>query len=362
MRPSYPGGMTGARRPGHFDVRPLTAVVADDPPGGARDVSLDVSVDVSVIVPAYRAAPDIAAALESVLAQTCRGIEIIVVNDGSPDTPALLAALAPYSSRIRYLQLPANRGAAVARNAGILAARGRYVAFLDAEDRWLPGFLGRQVGYLEAHSDCALVYADALVSGDATAARRRLMEDAPSEGEVTLLTLIEQRCTVILSTVVVRRTALLAAGLFDEGLRRGQDFDLWLRLALRGASIAYQRAVLAERRARPDAPPGDRVTELERALTVLERFGHRHLLDAASRTALRIRTMQLVDRLEIEQGKRRLLEGNYPAAQYHLAAAKERRWTLRLAILCLHVAPRLARAVYLRARASAPPALVTSSR
>src|SRR5262245_5066977 len=92
------------------------------------------SPDVSVIIPAYRAAADIGVALDSILAQTFSSYEVIVVNDGSPDTPELLAALAPYTSRIRYIQLAANRGAAVARNAGIRAARGRYVAFLDADD------------------------------------------------------------------------------------------------------------------------------------------------------------------------------------------------------------------------------------
>src|SRR5262249_50917765 len=155
----------------------------------------------------------------------------IVVNDGSPDTPDLLAALAPYSARIRYIELATNRGAAVARNTGIRAARGRYVAFLDADDRWLPEFLARQVAHLEGDPTCTLVYADAVVSGESTLAGRRFMEDAPSDGAVTLLSLIEQRCNVILSTVVARRDAVVAAGMFDEGLRRGQDFDLWLRLA-----------------------------------------------------------------------------------------------------------------------------------
>src|SRR5262249_40077079 len=150
---------------------------------------------------------------------------------------------------------------AVARNAGIARARGRYVAFLDADDRWLPTLLASQVGYLDANASVALVYADALVTGESLAGHR-FIEGAPSDGEVTLLSLIQQRCNVILSTVVVHRDAIVKAGMFDEGLRRGQDFDLWLRMALRGAAIAYQRAVLAERRVRASVLSGDAISEL----------------------------------------------------------------------------------------------------
>ncbi len=320
--------------------------------------------DVSVVIPAFRAAADIGVALDSVFAQTFANFEIIVVNDGSPDTPALRRVLEPYGGRICYLELPTNRGAAVARNAGILRARGRYVAFLDADDRWFPTFLARQIAHLDGSPSCALVYADAVLSGESALAGRRFMEGAPSEGEVNLISLIEQRCNVILSTVVMRRDALVRSGLFDEGLRRGQDFDLWLRLALRRERIEYQRAVLAERRVRASGLSGDAVSELERALNVLDRFGNRYLLDAPARTAVRIRTMQLVDRLEIEQAKRRLFEGNFAAAQYHLSAARERPLKLRLALLALRLAPRLVRAVYVvRAQAAAwAPALAASSR
>jgi glycosyltransferase involved in cell wall biosynthesis len=319
--------------------------------------------DVSVIIPAYRASADITVALQSVFAQTFTNFEVIVVNDGSPDTPQLRRALGPYAARISYVELPSNRGAAVARNTGILRARGRYVAFLDADDRWFATFLARQVAYLDVRESCTLVYADAVVSGESALAGQTFMKGAPSDGDVTLTSLIEQRCNVILSTVVIRREALVRAGMFDEGLRRGQDFDLWLRLSLRGSQMAYQRAVLAERRVRATGLSGDTVSELERALNVLDRFSNRYLLDARARTAVRVRMMQLVDRLEIEQGKRRILEGNFAAAQYHLSAARERPFKLRLALMALRVAPRLVRAIYLRAYPlSWRPALATSSR
>jgi len=309
---------------------------------------------VSVIIPAYRASEDIADALASVFEQSFSNVEVVVVDDGSPDGEALRAAIAPFRARLRYIEQP-NRGAGAARNTAIRASRGRYLAFLDADDRWERDFLRRQVWYLDANPPCSLVYCDAILTGDTPLAGTRFMETARSSGEVTLLSLIEQRCNIILSTVVARRDAVAAAGLFDESIRRGQDFELWLRLALRGERIAYQRHVLAERRVRSGGLSGTAIAEIERAIGVLDRFGHAHDLPARERTALRIRMMQLVDRLEVEQGKQRLLEGNFAAAQFHLEAARERTLKVRLASLALQIAPRLTRALYLRMRASAWP-------
>ena len=300
---------------------------------------------VSVVIPAYRASLDIAVALDSVFSQTFAPFEVIVVNDGSPDTPALEAALARYRSSIRYLA-QSNRGAGAARNTGIRVARGRYIAFLDADDSWTPDFLARQVAYLEANPGCALVYADARVSGESPLAGRRVMETAPSTGDVTLISLIEQRCNVLLSTVVMHREPLFEAGLFEESLRRGQDFDLWLRLALRGATFSYQPLVLAERRVRAEGLSADAIAEIQRSLHVLDRFGRRHHLDRGVRTALRVRMMRLVDRLEIELAKQRIVEGNFAAARYHFAAARHRPWTVRAAQLALKISPRLLRAAY----------------
>jgi glycosyltransferase involved in cell wall biosynthesis len=285
---------------------------------------------VSVVIPAHRASGDIAAALDSVSAQTFSDFEVIVVNDGSPDTPDLEGALAPFRSHIRYIAQE-NRGAGAARNAAIREARGSYVALLDADDRWAPDFLRCQVSYLDAHEECDLVYCDALITGESPLAGRRFMATAPSVEPVTLLSLIGQRCNIILSTVVVRRETLMTVGLFDETLRREQDFDLWLRLALRGAAIQYHRHVLADRRVHADGLSGDAVAELQRAIAVLDHFGRQHDLDGTSRTALRIQLMVLVDRLEIERGKQRLLEGNFAAARSHLRAVRRQPVKLRIA-------------------------------
>src|ERR1017187_357681 len=94
---------------------------------------------VSVVIPAYNTAPFITEALESVFAQTFRSFEVIVINDGSPDVVELEQAITPYREQILYLQQE-NRGLAGARNTGIHHARGKYVAFLDSDDCWLPDY------------------------------------------------------------------------------------------------------------------------------------------------------------------------------------------------------------------------------
>src|SRR5436190_1570422 len=101
---------------------------------------------VSVIVPAFNAGRTISAALASVFAQTYRDFEVIVVDDGSTDDTA--ARIAEWGDRVLYVRQP-NGGPARARNTGIGRSRGRLVAFLDADDVWLPEKLERQVAYFD---------------------------------------------------------------------------------------------------------------------------------------------------------------------------------------------------------------------
>ena len=95
-------------------------------------------------MPAYNVAPFIGEALESVFAQTCKDYEVIVVNDGSPDTEELERVIEPFRSRIKYVKRE-NRGVSAARNTGIRLARGRFVAHLDPDDAWDPDYLSKQL-------------------------------------------------------------------------------------------------------------------------------------------------------------------------------------------------------------------------
>lgn len=300
---------------------------------------------VSVVVPAYDSAAFIGETLDSVLAQTHTDFEVVVVNDGSRDTEELERALAPYlarpDGRVRYFKQE-NRGAGAARNRGVLEARGAFVAFLDADDLWEPGYLEEQLKHIEAQG-LDLSYTDALMFGDSPLAGKTYMETAPSEGEVNFLSLIRGDCNVITSGVVARRAAVLDAGLFDETLRNAQDFELWARLAHRGARLGYQRKVLVRYRVREGSLSGDAQNRLAREWKVT-----RHIRDAYELTAReREEVERMLERqqaaIDLERGKSLIGEGRFAEAREAIAGARRvlGGWKLTAALLLLKVAPRL---------------------
>jgi len=310
----------------------------------AMTVSPPRHPEVSIVIPAYNAAADVGDALASVFEQTVTNCEVILVNDGSPDTPALERAIAPFASQIRYIAQP-NAGAAAARNTGILASRAPCLAFLDADDRWEPTFLASQLAYLRRCPACALVYADARISGETPLAGRTFMETTPSTGEVTVRSLLAQRCTVLTSTVVVRRDCLSAVGLFNPAIRRGHDFDLWVRIAFAGARIEYQRSVLAERRVRRSGLSGDPVHELDRARAIYLHLAQTLPLAAREREVLRARLMWIMDRRDVERARASLAKGDVDGAQRHLVTVARPDHKIRMLRAAMRLAPALVRKV-----------------
>jgi glycosyltransferase involved in cell wall biosynthesis len=192
-------------------------------------------VDVSVVIPTKgRWHLLSAAALPSALEQ--RGVrhEVIVVDDGSTDeTPERLAAIA--DPRLVVVRHDVSRGVARARNAGIAAARGRWVSFLDDDDLWAPGKLAAQLE--AAHGvDATFAYAG---GGGLDASHRFLFGVAPPDPATVLDALL--RWNVIwcgCSNVVARADVVRALGGFDENLFQLADWDLWIRLALAGRAAA----------------------------------------------------------------------------------------------------------------------------
>lgn len=283
---------------------------------------------VSVIIPAYDAAESIAETLNSVVAQTLSRHEIILVNDGSRDTPRLEASIALWRDRLTYIQQD-NRGAAAARNAALRVSRGAWVAFLDADDVWSRRYLEEQLAFLEAHPHVDLVYTDALLIGDAPTSGRTFMQLAPSRGEVTVESLLSLRCHVITSAVVARRQSILDVGLFDETLRRGHDFNLWVRLARRGAHLSYQRKVLISHRIRPDSLTGDSVSQCERAVETLRHAADTIDLSEVERAAAKASIAWMTARLHVERGKRCLDHGDVSGAIDAIARANQVDWRLK---------------------------------
>jgi O-antigen/teichoic acid export membrane protein/GT2 family glycosyltransferase/2-polyprenyl-3-methyl-5-hydroxy-6-metoxy-1,4-benzoquinol methylase len=307
---------------------------------------------VSVIMPAYRAAEYIGDALESVLNQTYTDYEIIVVNDGSPDTDDLEQALEAYRDKIHYISQE-NRGCSAARNVAVRVARGGLVAFLDADDCWEPEYLQQQVTFLESNPSVDLVYADALLVGDSPLAGRTFMRTTPSRGEVTLQSLLEARCTVLLSGTLVRRQSILAVGLFDERLRCSEDYDLWLRLAMNGGRLAYQRKVLLSKRIHAASLSANHVYLHEQTLVVLEKNSLDPRLNEEERKALYALEMRLQATARLERGKQELTRANFTAASDQIRQANDfyRSWKLRLMLWWLRYSPRALLNVYnLRAR------------
>jgi len=308
-----------------------------------RDVAATPIPLVSVIIPAYKIASYIVETLDSVFAQTVREFEVIVINDGSPDTEELEQALAPYLDRILYVRQE-NRGAGAARNRGLREARGEFVAFLDGDDLWMPDYLEKQLAFVREGS-YDLTYADALIFGNSSNAGKTYMETSSSEGPVTFVSLIRNECNVITSGVLARRVVLFDAGLFNESLRKAQDFELWTRLAKRGARLAYQRNVLLKYRCREDNLSGNFMSRLAREMRV-----YRHIADTYDLTPAEHAEVSRVMELQkaavaLADAKLRLLGGRFDEARTSFERAHRvlGGWKLRTVVLMLRVAPRLLR-------------------
>jgi glycosyltransferase involved in cell wall biosynthesis len=301
---------------------------------------------VSVIVPAYKVARFITETLDSVLSQTFRDFEIIVINDGSPDTIELERALEPYREKILYIKQD-NRGAGAARNAGLRAARGHFVAFLDGDDIYLPAFLADQMRLIQSDGGYDLVYADAINFGDPKSVGSN-MDHNPSIGEVSAESLISGRCNVITSAVLARRELIVKAHLFDETLRNSQDFDLWIRLAKLRARITYQRKALLLRRIYQGSLASDPAKSFEGEIRVLQKTSLRSDLTPAERSALASTMVRRAADLEVLKGKRSLAAGDFNSALKSFQSANEhfQSWKLRLVLATLRLAPGLLQRFY----------------
>lgn len=312
---------------------------------------------VSIIIPAYNVAPFIGETLGTVLAQTFADYEVIVINDGSPDTEELERVLDPFRDRINYLKQE-NRGASAARNTGLRAARGEFVAFLDADDLWLPSYLAEQIKFIRERN-CDLVCADAEVFSDASHEEQTYMEslvgEGPPTGDVTFLGLLSAEQNLITSGVVVRRERVFEVGLFDEALRNAQDFDLWLRLARHGTRMAYQRRTLLRYRSRDNSLSGDEVNVHRRELGVLEKVERDYDLLPGERAEV----VSVIERrralLEFELGKLYLAQGDFSHARESFGKANQlrRSWKTQAALSLSCLAPRLMQSLYQRRIADA---------
>lgn len=224
----------------------------------------------SVIMPLYNRAGTVGRAVQSVLDQTVQDFELIVVDDGSTDDGAEKVA-AFVDRRVRLIRLGENRGGNVARNAGIREARGEILCFLDSDDLYLPTKLETVARIFDERPDIDAVL-DSFRSierrdGGEKDCRNPAVDDS---GELSKL-LFTRRLWKATPSISVRREAAVRAGLFDEGLRRRQDFDFLARLAEK-AKVASVPDITWLKSYAPDAITRD----LDRFMPDLVAFWDRH--------------------------------------------------------------------------------------
>ena len=179
---------------------------------------------VSIIIPTYNRADFLKEAIESVLAQTFCDFELIVVDDGSTDRTRDL--LDGYGARLRPI-FQANRGVSSARNAGIRAAQGRYIALLDSDDLWLPKKLAAQIAAMEAQPDIPLCHTEEIWIRRGV--RVNQMKKHQKHGGYIFPHCLPF-CVISPSSALMRRTLFDEVGDFDEALPACEDYDLWLRI------------------------------------------------------------------------------------------------------------------------------------
>lgn len=207
------------------------------------------NITITTVIPAYNAGQYIARAIDSVLAQTRPADEIIVVDDGSTDDTA--AIVAQYANKVKCIHQQ-NAGETAARNAGIKAATYDWIAFLDADDEWIPDKLMLQAEALESNPD--IVWATSNYYRCLCGEKRKTQQYHPGQADKLLKTkpYFENFFDAFIAeiygcsdTMIVKKEALIQAGLFNPGQTRAGDMDIWWRIAFHHPKIACVTQPLA---------------------------------------------------------------------------------------------------------------------
>jgi glycosyltransferase involved in cell wall biosynthesis len=200
---------------------------------------MEIDPPITVIIPVYNQPSSILErAIASLREQTYRNYTTLIIDDGSSDP---ISIETERDSNIHILRLPENQGAAAARNYGVSLATTELIAFLDADDQWLPYHLKAQLFSFRLHPEAKLVYSDYCAHYPNPKYPARRISLVPKTNP--LLQLLGGNFIHSLSQVMVRRAALQSIGGFDPGLRSCHDWDLYFRLFTNRADIAHQPIV-----------------------------------------------------------------------------------------------------------------------
>ena len=225
---------------------------------------------ISIIIPAYNVEPLLSETLTSVQQQSFREFEVIMVDDGSTDrTGEIARQFVEKDARFNLLR-QTNAGPAAANNVALKQARGEWVAFLEADDIWLPEKLAAQLDLLEQEPRANLLFTDHFLwNGRKDCDRRYSNPDKfPDRDAGWRLIFFNLFCT---STVMIKREMLNLVGLFDVELPMGQDWDLWLRIAERGLCAKGVRQPMARYRIWPGQISRNTIRMCECDIRVLEK-------------------------------------------------------------------------------------------
>jgi glycosyltransferase involved in cell wall biosynthesis len=229
----------------------------------------------TVIIPAFNARDLVPFAIRSVIAQTRRDWQLIVVDDGSTDdTSSAVTSFAEADSRIRLIRRP-NEGPGPARNAAIAAAETPYISFLDADDMWLPGYLDAMGAALDRDPGAGIACTDAwildLASGRfrvKTAMEKWSAPPAIPEDPTAMMVLLLER-NFLWASATVRRKALDRVGAFNPQIRVAEDLELWLRILADGFGVVRAGGVLGIRREHAGALTARELDMLDGLLSVM---------------------------------------------------------------------------------------------
>lgn len=284
----------------------------------AERLSASVPPLVSVIIPTYNRATFVRQAIDSVLAQTYPDIELIVVDDGSDDDT--LAVIRDVASALTLIQQP-HAGVSAARNCGVAACSGEWVAFLDSDDLWLPGKLAAQMALLQKQPEIQACYTDEIWIRHGVRVNPKQIH-AKHTGWLFLPSL--PRCIISPSSILMRRQLWERLGGFDERLPACEDYDLWLRLTAREPVILLPERLIIKR--------GGHADQLSRCVPVLDqhRIAALEKILASDLTRLQRQAVleQLVRKCRIVAQGARKRQNESRWAAYH---AKEQGYQQQLA-------------------------------
>ena len=277
---------------------------------------------VSVIIATYNYGRFLAGAVESALGQTFGDLEVLVIDDGSTDDTQ--DVVLPYLAdpRVRYYRI-GHAGVAAAKSSGVRLARAPLLAFLDADDLWLPAKLERQLPLFRRDPDLGVAYTRRLVIDEQ--GREVAYEHPPLHRGWVLGPVFRNNAFVCYSSTVVRRAVIDDVGPFDEGLPLAVDYDLWLRIARR-----YRFDYVDEPLVKYRTGHGNLSRRAEERLAVARRIMQRFLDEDGGRA--------LLSPAEVRRA--------WAETYYHTALALRRRsrlralpWTLRALAACPDYAP-----------------------